>query len=741
MKRLILPSLFLFLLPMASLNAQTTIPRMDSVRVLENATLLRNPGAGGFNVPEFSAIDLNQDGTKDLLAWDRAGRIFLPFLNRGTSGQVDYDFAPEYQSAFPQEYCEFVLCRDFTCDGKADLFVGVQGIVRAYQNVSVPGTLSFQLYADTVFTDYGAGPALLYVVQGDIPDFVDVDGDGDLDVLTFDQGGIKVEWHKNMALENTSDCSGLALVAADRCWGNFQEDGFNQNLTLGITCRTAPHNGSPVKPGNHSGSTLAAFDEEADGDYEVVIGDLLYDGLTYAHNAGTPVDAEVDSIDIIFPSYDASVALDVFAAAFFVDVDNDGKKDMLTAPNGTNISVNYDNSWYYKNVDPSNGVLLQRISKNFLTSEMVDVGQCAYPVLFDYNADGLLDLIVGNYSRKVTASNVHSGLSLYENTGTATAPEFTLTSRNYASLTNAFNPENFGLTPAFGDMDADGDKDMMVGDANGNLHYVENTAGPGQVANFPSVTVQYSNIDIGQFAAPAIADVDRDGDLDLVVGELDGTLNLFLNSGTPQAPSFTAAPTTTNWGAVDTEPICCTGFSVPFIFTNPNTGHYDLIVGSENGDLFYYGDFESEGAGAFTLDQANFGEIEEGGRTAIAGGDLDGDNVWDWMVGNVRGGIGFYEGNGVIAGNDAAVGVTGQDWEVFPNPTTGKMHVRMVDARRGSLRLTVLDLQGKSLLVQDHGSAPHGAELDLSGLSSGMYFLRLELNGVFGGVKRVELMR
>ncbi len=734
------PFVLLLMFPLALLRAQA-IPRMNNVQVFEGGNLLRNPGAGGFNVPEFSNLDLDGDGTKDLFVWDRAGRKVITFLNGGTPNQIDYDFAPQYVSAFPQGITDFALCADYDCDGKADLFFGTNSGIKVYHNTSTPGNLSFQLYRDTLFTDYGVGPALIYLYQGDLPALKDIDNDGDLDVLAFNPGGTTVEWHKNMVMENTGNCAGLELIVADRCWGHFQESGLNQSLTLGISCRTSPYNPVPVRPDAHSGSTLAAFDEDADGDYELVIGDLLYDGLTYTHNAGTATAADVDSIDIIFPAYDASVALDIFAAGYFVDVDNDGKEDMLAAPNGTNVSVNYDNSWYYKNVAPGNGVLLTREKKDFLVEEMVDVGMCAFPALFDYNGDGLQDLVIGNYSRKLTTSNVSSTLVLYENTGTATAPVFTLRNRNYANIPSLLVQPPLGLAPAFGDMDGDGDRDMIIGDVDGKLHYFQNSGLPGQPAVFMTAIQNYMGIDIGQFATPTLADIDRDGKMDMILGEITGTLNYFHNTGTAQVAAFSSTPDDDAWGQVDVEPVCCIGFSVPFIFTNPENGQYDMIVGSEKGDLFYYKDFESELGDTFTLDQANFGDIKEGGRTAIVGGDLSNDNQWEWFVGNVRGGIGFYSGNGMVTGVSSNNQPPMANWEAYPNPTTGSLVVRLQQPHFGEMTLEISDLQGRVLRSMDALSASQAANMDLRDLSAGMYLLRMSLNGQFCGVKRIELAK
>ena len=143
--------LFLALSAVSTALSAQTIQRWDSVRVKESNTQLRNPSAGGLNAPEFSPIDLDNDGTLDLFIFDRSGRKVLTFLNGGTAGQVDYDFAPEYIDNFPTGITEFALCRDFNCDGLMDLFFGTTNGVKVYENTSTVGNpVSFQLYADTL---------------------------------------------------------------------------------------------------------------------------------------------------------------------------------------------------------------------------------------------------------------------------------------------------------------------------------------------------------------------------------------------------------------------------------------------------------------------------------------------------------------------------------------------------------------------------------------------------------------
>ncbi len=146
----------------------------------------------------------------------------------------------------------------------------------------------------------------------------------------------------------------------------------------------------------------------------------------------------------------------------------------------------------------------------------IAIGNYSAPTLADIDGDGDLDLVVGKDN---------GTLNYYKNTGSAIAPIYEV----QTGTTNPFDTIAIGISskPTFADIDGDGDLDLVVGERYGTLKYYKNTGS----AIAPIYEVQtgttnpFNTIDIGSFSTPTFADIDGDGDLDLVVGESDGNLD------------------------------------------------------------------------------------------------------------------------------------------------------------------------------------------------------------------------
>jgi hypothetical protein len=137
------------------------------------------------------------------------------------------------------------------------------------------------------------------------------------------------------------------------------------------------------------------------------------------------------------------------------------------------------------------------------------------------------------------------------------------------------------------DWDSDGDKDLIVGENNGHVRYYQNigTAGNPQLHYVGLMQAGGLTISVGTFSTTCVNDWNQDGLMDLLVGESEGVINLFLNNGTPTNPSLAAGTFLTLWSGVQLD---VGSRSAPAVADFNGDGVKDLVSGEADGKVYYY---------------------------------------------------------------------------------------------------------------------------------------------------------
>ncbi len=620
---------------------------------------------GGLNAPQFSPFDVDDDGRDDLVVYDRSSASTHVFLRTGPADTPRYAYAPALARAFP-ERGDWALYRDFDGDGLPDLYsyttagAGVWKAARA-----ADGSLSFASVTDRLEYVDGASRVPVFISRADLPGIADINGDGDLDLYTFGTFGGFIRYFENLSVENGWGRDSLLFDWVSGCYGLWYEGAACAGGDLGVSCLTGGPAGEDEAQRVHAGSTIAVLDPDFDGTPDLLLGDAGCDNLVLLRNGGTGPGGLITGQDTLWPAYDAPVAMPAFHAAFAVDLDEDGRGDVLAAPNDYGEARTLGQVWAYLDRGGPDSARFVRTDTALLVGDMIDEGAETRPVLFDADADGLPDLVVGYGGRRGDALGT-GGLALYRNVGTDSLAAFEHVTSDYAGCSAL--GRDF-LAPTFGDLDGDGDADLVVGDGNGFLHRYENTAGPGAPAAFTLVAFEWDAAAVGEAATPVLFDVNRDGLPDLIVGERFGKLNYWRNFGTPSVAAFTLE--TTFWGAVDVRsgPLG-TGNAVPWLRIN-ELNQLELYVGSLEGTVHRYTNLDGNLLGTFTHADTAYLGLDAGFSAAVWLADLNGDDTLDVLLGGRRGGLQCFTGKGLPDAPPVGLGPSAEGpapWTLGPNP-------------------------------------------------------------------------
>lgn len=738
----------LFVSSISHLWAIDNFQNIDYIQVWEDGRTLQHAWSGGLNSAQFSDVDLNGDGLKDLIVYEKTEDRVLTFI-AVEPGKYELDRA--YIPHIPK-INGWLVARDINCDGEDDLFTYNHGSMMIYTGYRDEDTLKFELYADEIFYQTENFPVNLYSTFIDRPAIVDVDFDGDLDILTFDVTDSRILWYKNQRVEKGLPCDTLAFILKDNCWGNVFETEMEPMMILGDTCS---HKFNPGRANTeldlshakmrHAGSTLEAIDIQNRGMMDILIGDVTFNFINLLRNYGSRTQASIVSQDTLFPAYDTPVNVGSFPLAVAIDVDHDGKKDLLVTPfEGMGVD-NIDNVWWYKNVGKDT-MKLNLQTKSFLVGDMIDVGENAVPTLIDIDGDGLKDLLISGFYRK--HEKIENRIHYYKNIGTPETPAYRLENDdflNFKSLNltgqNGFPIDMGDPFVHAGDLDHDGRIDILVGVKGGQVLFFKNISTDNSFRAAAPQILKYQNqeIDVGLNAAPFVVDLDGDGKSELAIGSFNG--HVYLYSNTAIAGNVQLQFLTDSLGKVSSNSeFIPFGYSAVSIADIDGDGKKDLILGGFNNYLKYVSNIEDSVYHQVTPQSFHSLPKMLGKRLVPYYAHATNQQDGTLLIGSLSGGLSWYSQN---PPENVPVSVKdkyskSQAFKIYPNPSQGTL---TIDYPKMEARASwqVVNMVGQ---IVEAGKLEHDLQsIHLEHLATGLYVIYLEVNGNLIGSELLSIVK
>ncbi|MEM7202644.1 MAG: VCBS repeat-containing protein [Planctomycetota bacterium] len=563
--------------------------------------LLLNDGLGGFDdvtgthlpvstvaTKAIDNADIDGDGDLDLVLGN-AGQDQL-YVNDGTGVFTDVTAASLPSDLRPTQS---VVCIDVEGDGDLDLALGdLRSPVRLYLN---DGNGAFADVSAARLPTYSGDPTALAAV--------DADGDGDADLVVGHSGyraGLYVNDGAGSFVDETEarlpdQVEYIRAVAAR----DVDADGDLDLVFGALGTLLYLNDGTGVFHDATAAQTPAYYDDthdiacldvDADGDDDIVVANVggssgQPNRLFRNNGAGMFTDATAGNLP---------QGQGVTPAVAHGDVDGDGDPDLVTA-NGVSFAGHQD-----------------RLYLNDGTGTFIDADRSRLPIFWD-RTDGLaccdvdgdsdLDLVIAGDGPNRLLLNDGSGY--FDEAG---APH--LSSAVWVTC-----------AAVSGDLDGDGDQDLVFGNRlQQNRLFLNDGAG-----RFVDVTSSRMPADNDATHALACCDVDRDGDLDLVIGNQRQQNRLYLNDGTAMFVDATSARMPMDLDG--TEAVTCCDVD--------GDGDHDLVCGNAGGvtpdpNRLYLND----GMGTFRDVTANRMPRTDGDTVAIVAADVDGDGDLDLVLGN-----------------------------------------------------------------------------------------------------------
>lgn len=538
---------------------------------------------------------------------------------------------------------------DIDNDGDLDLYLGKEdGQIAFFENQGSDAQPDFVLITQAVsgiFTNQKGNRTRKYLQVIDIgsysaPSLADLDNDGDLDLLIGAQDGklwffrnqgnnlkpvfemvtdnfhnIKLGNHLTPLLVDINLDRRQDLIignAEGKLWllvneGSLRRPVYDSRAQL-VAQLSDDHNATP-----------SLIDWDQDGDLDLISGQRTGQ-LTYFENKGDRYTPAWSKTGTSFYNIDAGGE----SAPMFIDLDKDGDRDLYLGTSGSRVL-------FFENTSNKEERSLWSKNENFLNrTSFIRAGKNATITSGDLDKDGDLDLILGERS---------GNLSYYQNKGTKEKPDWVLINQDLIPLSGIRN-----AAPELGDLDNDGDLDLLIGRQSGQISYIENQGTPEKPSWFFKEKA-FQQIDVGAGSTPRLIDIDQDKDLDLFIGTSKGRIIFYLNQGKPEKPDFAIGSVL--FGGIRGEK------SLHFSFFDWNQNQFpDLVFSHDPGDVQLAvspvskeAPFNAQDTWNINKEAFNFTHALQSGHPYFL--DLNGDKLKDLLLANANGDILCYINKGI----------------------------------------------------------------------------------------------
>jgi len=324
------------------------------------------------------------------------------------------------------------------------------------------------------------------------------------------------------------------------------------------------------------------------------------------------------------------------SAINFIDLDNDNDLDLSW---GDYFQQSLYIIWNI-GTSSSPNMDVENISFQFPPNDPIFTAGLNMPTFSDIDQDNDMDLFVttlsGAYGYQLT-----NNFAYYNNDNN----DFTFQTSNFIDTIDLLSDVN----PKFIDIDNDDDMDLFIGTDfdpssfpwTGKLLYFENIG--YDIYGEPIWEKKGDNfLDNYEFDVnnlyPEFVDIDADDDFDLFVGEFNGVLHYFENIGNSDIVNMSYL------GII--EGIDLPGYSTPEFVDLDSDDDYDLLLGNMSGSISYYENIGNKYEHVFNLITDNFQNINVNSHSSVLSLNLDGDDDYDFIIGSGNDNVIYYKNIG-----------------------------------------------------------------------------------------------